>query len=283
MQDQSNTIENIVIRANNIHIKFTNDFVFEDLDTMRKLYEELNSIYITIESALKSTRIALDQSNNLFNKRLHNFQQKLSITNNINTHDSLSDDYLPIISEKHKIQLITSDQKYKNVAPDIKLPVTMVKSPNDLPDYNLYYLEDYDQFAIKINGHIFRGNIGNIITNNHINKNNNKLVISCMYKQNCTHIENNNCTFYHDLIDYKKCTKDILQERYNKQIHIRNFQDKSWLYTNEPQNIKNRHMRHVGSRNKLAIDIQLLSDMEKNMIRDQLIHDILVVLSINHN
>ena len=280
MEEESLTIENMVIRANNIHIKFTNNFIFEDLDSMRLLYEELTTINMTLELALQHTHKALNQSHELFNKRLYNFRQKLNIANNLNIHDSLSDDHEPIISDEQRIQLITPDQKYKFVAPDVRLPVVIIDNINDLPDYNLYYLKEFDQFAIKINGHIFRGNIGNIINSNIPNKKNNKLLITCMYGKECTHIDKNKCTFYHDVLDYKKYNTTILQERLDKQIHIRNFQDKSWLYTPEAQNIKNKHMRHIGSRNRLSMDIPLIADIEKNLIKDQLIHDLLVSLSI---
>lgn len=329
-QIKTHNLEDLIKRTDQIYTKFTNDFIFEDLDQMRKLYEELANIDNMIKIISKDISNALNKSTDLFNKRLLGFRKKLNIINELNCPDSFNDNYDPVISDTNMMMLITPDKKYEQAAPGIKLPVIHVEAIKDMPNYNLYYITNLAQFAIKINGCLFRGNVGNIISNSlnsagrrhelcsytakqsetntystsKIDKKSSfallrgvatelgsptrriqrirNIIMDCHYKEKCTYLNDNECTFYHDPIDYNDFDAHVLSDRLNKKVHIRNFLAQSWIYTPEPQNLKNKHMRHVGSRDNLIIDIPLISDLEKRKFKDQTIHDILVTLSIDH-
>jgi hypothetical protein len=165
----------------------------------------------------------------------------------------------------------------------------------ELPKCDLHWVKNINQFAVNINGVIFRGNVGNIYNKNTIQSNaNTDQTIICKNKNKCKTLLNGKmCKFYHDPLDlvhllYKqKITQEIF-DVYKSQN--RNFINTTWVYTDLPCNKKNINMRHFGSRDLLSNEFELMkinnTNINNHMISNyqhQTIHDILVILGLNSN
>ena len=185
----------------------------------------------------------------------------------------------------------TNDKK--TIISNIKTKVKYVDNINDIPNTQIYWIKDLQQFAIRINDVIIRGNLGNIYgsynTSHNISKRNSFLsmindskINQCSYGSQCEKLKNNKCEFYHDPIDLLKIGKSI-----DTPI-IRNFTSLSWIYTHY-NNKKNKYMRHIGSKDSLLLDINKLKrnkrnyEIETNKINNQCMHDILTLIVINNN
>jgi len=281
---QTCCLNDLINHAEDIHKKIACDFMFEDLKTMNILYKDLDTLNKTMYTAQQKISDIYNKARDLFAKRISNFRNTLLIVENVSAPDSENDTFRPILSDKYMKQLITPDQKYKIVAPGVKIPVVVVDNVDDLPNCNIYYIKKIAQFAIKINGQILRGNIGHIVTNKKskcIRPTRN--ITKCDYGSQCHNVNIHKCNFYHDVYDYTKYTTAILDERIKQNIHIRNFTTQNWLYTNESSAIKNNHMKHIGSQDRLFAEIPIVSGLEIDRLKDLLIHDILVSLAIYHN
>lgn len=157
----------------------------------------------------------------------------------------------------------------KKVSPGIYIPVICINNIDELPNFNIYHINDINQFAIKINGVVIRGNIGNIydgskhISGRRIRHCNNML---CKTGEN-----KKKCMFYHDPLIFKD------------KNDIKNHLSSSWFYTNNSKNKKNACMRHVGNRNTLKNDINIVKYDVYEVLKymDQTIHDILVIMAMN--
>ncbi len=283
-------LDEIIQKANQIYETFTNDFMFEELGVMDTQLTELKNMSDMLNHTSTKITHLTSKAFEMYYKRIHKFKRKLAAYDEVECPNALNDNYNPIISDINMQLLITPDKHLEPVAPDVNIPVLYIDSIQDLPDHNIYYITSLGQFAIKINGCVFRGNIGNIITPQHkiderINKNLKKVISECDYGKKCTFISsksNNICNFYHDPIDYDNFDETLLKDRKQKNIHIRNFLVQSWIYTIEPSTQKTKHMRHIGSRNDLSSDISLIDSAEKRKLKAQTIHDILVSIAINH-
>jgi len=280
---QTKCLDDLIKHSESIYSKFRSDFMFEELGTMRSLREELELLQNTLALSNKKVSAIVEQSNTLFTEHVNKFRNTLKIMGNVNAPSSVNDTFEPILSDKFMMQLVTPDQRYENVAPGVQIPVIMVDTIKDLPNYNMFFIKDFAQFAIKINGQVLRGNIGHIDTNNKQCKRVKRNTTKCIYNSGCDYIDTNECSFYHDMLDYERYTPDVLEQRKKQNIHIRNYRNHNWLYTSEPQNSKNNYMKHIGSEDRLSTDIPLVSESEIDLLKDMLLHDLLVSLSIYHN
>lgn len=174
----------------------------------------------------------------------------------------------------------------RSLAPRIKVNVKEVENCSDIPNTPLYWVRSLNQFALHINGVIFRGNIGNIYPSS---GNSGVHVKKCKHKNECTFLlGGKKCRFYHDpaqvkiLYDRGHISEDVFEQY--KGIH-RNYTNASFLYTTDARKNKNKMMRFVGNRNTLYND--LLVSKYKNDIQwsdsyqSQAFHDLLVVMAIN--
>jgi len=166
------------------------------------------------------------------------------------------------------------------VAPGIFLSedeVHIVDDISHVSNVKLYYVKNIDQFALKVNGTLIRGNIGNISQldqskpNNRLNKLPN--TITCNKYKNC---DDDSCIFYHDPVNCK-----------SKPNTIRNFTNSQFMYSSSIRCAKNRNMNHVGHRNALKMDIEKINKMdfhtaqaELDIHQSQTMHYLLTHLSI---
>lgn len=180
---------------------------------------------------------------------------------------------------------------------DIPVNAKIVDDISEIPNTPLYWISNINQFAIHINGVIFRGNIGNIYNKNSIDSHKDKLanqIIICKHGNKCNKLLcAEQCPFYHDpsdLLQLVKCgaiNNDVF-ESYKKLN--RNYINTSWIHTDMPYNKNNAHMRKFGSRNMLRYELELIKfsnaphdEIDINNFRHQCMHDFLVVLGLNQH
>lgn len=128
-------------------------------------------------------------------------------------------------------------------------------------DGELYYIESLGQFAFKLCGVVFRGNIGNLFTDN---SESHKKVKDCKYSKTC--LKGDNCDYYHDpLLTYGSTDK-------------RNFIASSFTYIS-PDHRRNRHIgKRFGSLDHLDTDIINIDSDDVQRYLDMSMHDILCSL-----
>ena len=196
-----------------------------------------------------------------------------------------------------------------------------INNIDNIPNIPIYYIEELNQYAIKINGILYRGNIGNIYSKISINciknqdlketggdddssnikkKKTIKQIVTCKYKNKCYNLLHISkiCNFYHDIKDlYELLQNNIISiEKYNLYKNTyKNFIDTNWIYTNKNKNDKNKNVRHFGSYENLLYDMQILqidkvnqTNNSKNIpeienFKSQLIHDILIGNELSKN
>ena len=194
--------------------------------------------------------------------------------------------------------------------------IITIEKIEDLPNANIYYISNINQYAIKINNITYRGNIGNIynkksINTNKHNKNSEHVnqILYCKYGNKCKTllVKKEICNFYHDPIDILKLYNNniIDSAKFNLYINThKNFINTNWMYINSLKNNKNKSMRHFGSKDNIIQDIRIMklnnnfkpinkSDKSEYIndpnilciknFKSQLIHDILVMNEIKKN
>lgn len=238
-------------------IKKSNDILkdFDNSPDKQELLDELDGMVGYLTSALK----------------------KITNTSNICKNKMLLNDF-NVFRDSPDLK-INNVLSYKYIAPKVKLPVIQLENIDQVPDMPLFWIKNINQFAFKLNGVLFRGNIGNISTAPC------KRVKICEHRNQCVVLlEGKICDNYHDPIDLNKLLRQrlISGRLYKKYINLsRNFSNVSWLYTPYPINKKNYYMRHFGSREILRqeLDKKYLFDIET--YGHQCIHDILVYLGVS--
>jgi hypothetical protein len=194
--------------------------------------------------------------------------------------------------------LLAVKEKYKKyIAVEVERPNIEFKNVNNTSLYinmpecvNLNWISELNQYSIKINNLVLRGNIGNIydkriLLNDRIHAHQ---VVPCSYGNKCKAILSEKyCKYYHDpmqllaLKNSKLISEDFFTEC---KKYIRNFSNTSWVYTSA----YSTNMRCIGSRTSLLNDMQIASvsaNYQANIetMKQQVMHDILVLLLLSQN
>jgi hypothetical protein len=165
---------------------------------------------------------------------------------------------------------VTNDNKFNNID-FVKFPVINI-SINDLDiieNTPIYYIQETQQYCIKINNNIIKGNIGNI----YFKKDNSSKINKCKYNNCDEYFYEKKCKYFHNNIS-------------------RNFTNYSWNHINKNkigkinthQNINNYDLdnsRFIGSLDTLMDDLPFSSENEKDLRNNQLIHDILLYMILS--
>jgi hypothetical protein len=181
----------------------------------------------------------------------------------------------------------------KCISNEVNINIKYIDSIDEIPSVPIYWVKNINQFAIRINDTILRGNVGNIYNSSSIrsNESTNQTII-CKNKNTCKNLFNNiTCKFYHDPMDLLKLFTDnkISNEQFEKyKTKHRNFINTSWLYTDQPFTNKNKTLRQFGSKFTLKneIDIMKLDNSKINSdkidnFKQQTIHDLLICMGLN--
>lgn len=154
---------------------------------------------------------------------------------------------------------------------------------------NLYWIPELNQYMVKINNMVLRGNLANIYDNKILYKSNIKAhqVVQCCEGNHCANIRAEKyCKYYHDPADLYELKKEgVITDKYfaSAKELTRNFSNTSWLYSGGD----NLNMRKIGSKSNLKYDIAALKINRKRArilienMKQQVMHDILVLLILN--
>lgn len=168
---------------------------------------------------------------------------------------------------------ITNNDKYNNYSFTKFAVINISEKDIDLIENSpIYYINETQQYCIKINNNLIMGNIANIY-----NKKDNKTKVNKCRNCNCTGLFYNKlCNYYHDDTD-------------------RNFTNYSWNHVSKNKlgqydlkgnilNIKKHDIdntRFIGSLDTLMEDLPFSSINEKKLRSSQLIHDILLYMILS--
>lgn len=156
---------------------------------------------------------------------------------------------------------------------------------------NLNFIQETQQYNLKINNLSLFGNIGTIYDKAALLDDRVKAhqMVPCVHGNMCKNVLTEKyCKFFHDPADLLKLNHDklISDAYYAEAIKlIRNFSNTAWLYSS----VRSPNTRCIGSRKTLLNDLNLLKTSpwrySKNIadMKHQVMHDILVLLILNEN
>lgn len=231
----------------------------EDISqTIDKYEKQLNNI----TNAVKSIEEIKNLIKFLYSKKIKKLKNKILKNVDVNK-----------INEcEYKIELtnITNCEKYKNKK-YCKLPVIIIseKHIESIVNSPIYLIKETNEYCIKINNKLIKGNIGNIVDKKNVDK---KIKKCNRLYCDKTYYGKKKCKFYH-------IGKDV-----------RNFPNYSWssitknklgsikIYNNNiiNNNYDLENTRFLGSLSTLNEDIALTNKFEKELRNSQLMHDLLL-------
>jgi len=183
------------------------------------------------------------------------------------TYKNISDNYDPYPDNDEWTQTYKERQIIRPIKDAPQINANILESPEDVPNMTISWIRSLNQFAFRLNGVLFRGNIGEIL---HKHDMKSAARIYTCKKPQCKNYLNGRCKKYHDPLLYSGSTD------------IRNFINSSWIYTRDPPKKGNLMMRHFGDRNDLMHKIRIINNPSMvNMFMGQVIHDILVALVLD--
>jgi hypothetical protein len=255
------------------------------------LYELESYIKLLQSVAFKAAKLY-----NIYNKRLLS-NEKLAVLLPKKENFIDKDKFKPSNDDcDQALKKVVQSDNTRVLAPNILINPIIVDSEEKVPNCNLYYLENSNEFAIKLNGILLKGHIGDVFPKDAKNVNS---VKQCIFGANCHAFRNGKCKYFHDphsasvsisTISNKlgaKRLKYLDEVKTNpKRQNIRNFTTCNWLYTKELRSAKNMYMRHFGSRSSLACDLDILKmdnmkHLEIDKFKSTLFHDMLVLMALN--
>lgn len=140
---------------------------------------------------------------------------------------------------------------------ELSLPAVAINNFDEVrAEGVLYYINCADHFAIKLNGVLLHGNIGNIL----VDEKSPYKIKNCKFLSKC--LKKDSCDYYHDPLEHAGSTDR------------RNYFASSWVY----QSSYASKYRKFGSYSKLEQDIWTVTRDDIDRFRDQVMHDLLCVL-----
>lgn len=135
----------------------------------------------------------------------------------------------------------------------------------------LYYIPQWDHFAIRVGPVVFHGNIGHIYPSDGQIQRCPERVKECRNRGECPSLRGRGrCTYYHEPADMPK---GVVSH------DVRNFIAASWLYVPQASANNARYgSRRFGSRETIASDLQGISAAEARRFLAQTAHDIICSL-----
>lgn len=225
------------------------------------------------------------------NEIINNFDKSLKKQQKINEFKhmifNVENVLIFIKNQFKKIAIDIDDEIIENPKFIKNVKLTPLNSLNTINKVNLGWVNEINQYTLKINNLVLRGNIGNIydskiLLNNRIQAHQ---VVICSKGNNCSNILSNQyCKFFHDPLDLLelKNNKIISDQFYQKCIKLtRNFSSTSWIYSPNSKN----NMRTIGSKSTIDYDIACIKTSNtynhiENM-KQQVMHDLLILLRLS--
>lgn len=261
---------------------------------MNILQESLNEIYNNFQqlnNQINKKNVSLENLENVINSLDKYDNQLKNIYNMINSINNIKDHLKLLYSNKitniknmsikklpeddsnydYSIDLvnITNNDKYKTKK-YCKCPVIII-TEDAIPDIintPIYLIKETNEYCIKINNKLIKGNIGNIVNNK-----NQKKIKKCnrMYC-NKKYYSQQECKFYHEGKDIRNFPS------YSWTPILKNKLGKSQNYNNNliTKSYDLENTRFLGSLDSLLEDLALTNEYEKKLRNNQLMHDLLL-------
>lgn len=233
---------------------------------------------VSIEDNIKQLTIIQKDLDNILSD-LKNKIKTLNIkhTNNIKLVENIISRRVQIWNKDRTHSLVidnVTEKKDSNPKSKIQINDQYSLDAYKIPDWHhidciqsgeLYYVESCNQFAIRLNGELFYGNIGNIYSA----KKDPILVKKCNFGPKCI---NSECKYFHDPFEqFKAGSTEHLD-------NVRNYISGSFLYVGGLQAKDGFRYRHFGSRENISQDMILYDYGEVEKYKFQVMHDILCSL-----
>ena len=265
------TIKKILLIKDNLNIVI-NDHILKKINKKTKIYSDNKSKSLNTKLNKKSNTANTINTINTINSNITN-TNKAKETNKEPRCDSSTQ------SKKDNFKInyknVTNNDKYNNYS-FTKFAVINIfeKDLEYIENAPIYYINETEQYCIKINNNLIMGNIANIYDSS---KQTVKTKVNKCKNTNCTGLFYNKlCNYYHD-------------------DEYRNFTNYSWnhLFKNKlgQYNLKNNTLnikkydqdntRFIGSLDTLMEDLPFSSVNEKKLRSNQLIHDILLFMILS--
>ena len=300
------SLNNIINIANEIHLQNTNPMNFiqnkQSILELRNIIDILKTVYNKISNIeqICSNKYLLRCYNNMYNLNDDKFINTSDIKNPPNMHiksDEKKPSDMHIKSDEKKpldMHIKSDEKKIVNLVDNISTDVYCIDDIKNIPDTQLYWISNINQFAFRLNGVIFRGVIGDIYNKAIIQQHNTHSQVSiCKYGNLCQNIQYGKiCKYYHDPLTLLKLLNEKKIEQATFDIYknlSRNYVNTSWIYNDTQNNKKNIFMRHFGSKTTLRNEIELVNNNmlkydKMNIVdtyKNQTMHDILIILALN--
>lgn len=253
------------------------DTLNEIYNNFQHLNKQINNKNVSLEN-LENVISSLDKYDN----QLKNIYKMINSINNIKDHLKLLYSNKITNIKNLSIKNITDDQSKYDYTIDLinitnndkfknkkfcKCPVitisedaisTMINSP-------IYLIKETNEYCIKINNKLIKGNIGNILNDKKIKKCNRMYCNQKFYSKK-------ECKYYHEGKDVRNFPN------YSWNTIIKNKIGKSRQHNNNliPESYDLENTRFIGSLNTLLEDLALTNKYEKKLRNNQLMHDLLL-------
>lgn len=255
-------IDNFYNEIKNINNKINDkDFNIYNIEEIYKNIKKYEDSFNYIKSMIRSIDSIIQNIKLIYNYKLLKIKPNIKLNQNKMNNEKINIEYKNITNLKEY------DCKNYTKCPVINISEHNINLITNTP---IYFIRETNEYCIKVNNKLIKGNIGNIIPE----KTNKKLNIKI---KKCKKI---NCDkFYYN----KECN-------FHHKGEIRNFPNYSWKYNNKNKmgkiikeknnliNVSNdlENTRNIGSLDTLISDLQLTNKNEKKLRKKQLMHDILL-------
>ena len=170
----------------------------------------------------------------------------------------------------------------------VTVKVPRVPTIHNVPLNYIYYVEDIKQYVFSLGGLYINGNLGAIYDSKntaHIR------TVGCRHGVHCKSIAKGTpCQYYHEPHELRAiCKKNGVAADALLEANVYNFASGGWLYTTNKRTAANKSMRHVGGRDTIAYDLEIIRGNPENFQNEiqrrkaQLIHDALVLTALLQN
>jgi hypothetical protein len=262
-------IDSSLTRANEILLSIDSDFDFIQIDRVRQDLDELTKITEVVEKIARDLKSKQQAALRSSSKRIDEFHRMLSAFHGRSNIDDTVDNSMVVTSSIPK-----SIPNTKPLAPNISLSnVNIVPTLDDVPNVNIYWVEETNEFAIRIENILLRGHVGEIFTSGITPHKNKVNIVKCVRMNECPQLRSGTCGYYHDPKDIVDAHLDIN----SFQLSPRNYSNGNWVYN--PTGKGSGNPRTFGSRSTLSTDIANASDKDKDMWFAQTMHSLLVTIA----
>jgi hypothetical protein len=261
MESLEDTINEIYSNFKSLNDKINeSDTLVYNLEDISQSIDNYEKQLKNITNVVKSIEEIKNQIQFLYSKKIKNLKNKIL--------KKIDNDKLNDCEYNIELTNITNCEKYKNKK-YCKLPVIVISETHieSIVNSPIYLIKETNEYCIKINNKLIKGNIGNIV-----DKNSQKIKKCNRLYCDKTYYGKKNCKYYH-------IGKDV-----------RNFPSYSWssitknklgsvkIYNNNMMNNNYdlENTRFLGSLSTLNEDIVLSNKFEKELRNKQLMHDLLL-------